>query len=246
MLLPINRTSVVDAVVAQLQAQILHGAWEVGSQVPTEAALTKELGVSRSTVREALNRLASRGLVEIHHGGRKLVQDFRLRAGLELLPELLLDPDGLPDLRVVRDVTELRSAVTPDVARLAAQRRSDGQAAELARIAGTLAQGVASGLSLEGLMAEAVEFWSVLVAACGNLAYRLMFNSLRLTHAEGRPTLARVIVDELRSPLYTTIATAVAEQAPDRAGKATAALVALGARALFAAVEAAYPEGDVR
>ena len=39
-----------------------------GTKVPSERELTKELGVGRSTVREALNGLAMLGVVEIRHG----------------------------------------------------------------------------------------------------------------------------------------------------------------------------------
>ena len=39
-----------------------------GTRVPPERELTKELGVGRSTVREALNGLALMGVVDIRHG----------------------------------------------------------------------------------------------------------------------------------------------------------------------------------
>ena len=53
----VNRTSVVDSAYEVLQAQILNGTLKAGAKLPTEGELTKALGVSRSTLREALNRL---------------------------------------------------------------------------------------------------------------------------------------------------------------------------------------------
>src|SRR5215510_9599317 len=39
-----------------------------GTRVPTERALAEQLGVGRSTVREALNGLAALGILDIRHG----------------------------------------------------------------------------------------------------------------------------------------------------------------------------------
>ncbi len=47
-----------------LQGKIADGTFPVGQNLPTEAMLCRTFGVSRHTVREALKRLASRGLVE--------------------------------------------------------------------------------------------------------------------------------------------------------------------------------------
>ena len=69
----VNRTSVVDSAYEVLQAQILNGTLAPGEKLPTESELTKALGVSRSTLREALNRLASARLIRIQHGGSKTV-----------------------------------------------------------------------------------------------------------------------------------------------------------------------------
>lgn len=49
---------------ARLKARIAAGEWPVGSRIPTEPELTEELGVGRSTVREAIRSLATLGMVE--------------------------------------------------------------------------------------------------------------------------------------------------------------------------------------
>lgn len=49
---------------AQLKARISAGEWPVGSKIPTEPELTEQLGVGRSTVREAVRSLATLGMVE--------------------------------------------------------------------------------------------------------------------------------------------------------------------------------------
>src|SRR5882724_10587359 len=53
---------------AEIAANIRDGLLVPGSQVPTENSLIERFGVSRPTVRQAIQNLASRGLVEIRRG----------------------------------------------------------------------------------------------------------------------------------------------------------------------------------
>ena len=49
---------------AYLRRHITTGAWPVGSRIPIEPELTEQIGVGRSTVREAVRSLASIGMLE--------------------------------------------------------------------------------------------------------------------------------------------------------------------------------------
>ncbi len=49
---------------ARLKERVACGEWAVGERIPTEPELTAELGVGRSTVREAIRSLATLGMVE--------------------------------------------------------------------------------------------------------------------------------------------------------------------------------------
>ena len=48
---------------AYLRRHITTGAWPVGSRIPIEPELTEQIGVGRSTVREAVRSLASIGML---------------------------------------------------------------------------------------------------------------------------------------------------------------------------------------
>ena len=65
-LTPAPRRKLTETVAEQLLAAIRD--LPPGTKVPSERQLTKELGVGRSTVREALNGLAMLGIVEVRHG----------------------------------------------------------------------------------------------------------------------------------------------------------------------------------
>lgn len=101
-----------------------------GTRVPSERDLMKSLGVGRSTVREALNGLALLGLVDIRHGLGVFVAERPPEQEIEIseLDKALMKG-------VTRDFIEARLVVEVEVARLAAERRTD---ADLQRIAETI------------------------------------------------------------------------------------------------------------
>ena len=232
-LAPVSRRSLVDQAFVALRARILHGSWAPGERLPTEHALAEALGVGRSSVREALNRLAASGFVDAPHSAARTVLDFRDHAGLDVLADLVVTPEGVPDLAVVRSVVEMRAAIAPDVARLAALRRTDEAADALL----ALAVAVPSGGDANEAMEAALRWWTALVLLSGNLAYRLAFNTLRTTYTEGRPLLLAVMTEELfAAPRYVAVSRAVASRDPDTARAEAASLVALGSHALFAAL----------
>src|SRR5689334_2962262 len=121
---PVRPSPLVEQAAERLRAQITSGHWPVGTKLPGETTLAKELGVGRSTVRDALRALAGAGLVQPGQGAGVFVTATRAVA------------DWPTRLRraAVTDVYEVRMAVEVHAARLAARRRTpeDVAAMELA------------------------------------------------------------------------------------------------------------------
>ncbi len=90
-----------------------------GAKLPTEAAVMREFGVSRTVVREALSKLQASGLVETRHGIGTFV------VGLGDSAPFRIAPEQFATLRDVIAVLELRIGVETEAAALAAQRRND-------------------------------------------------------------------------------------------------------------------------
>lgn len=111
---PVRPSPLVEQVTKRLRAQITDGHWPVGTRLPGETTLAKELGVGRSTVREALRALAGAGLVRARHGAGVFVI---AREPAEDWPTRLRRAQ-------VSDVYEVRTAVEVQAARLAARRRT--------------------------------------------------------------------------------------------------------------------------
>lgn len=236
MLQPVRRQSLSDAVFDQLREQIVRGEMRAGTTLPGERALCEALAVNRGALREALKRLAQARLVAVQHGGASRVLDYRSSAGLELLPDLLLTEAGGFDPEVVRSVVEMRSALAPDIARLAAARGGERVATALET---TVERMDAAHDDLPALQTLAMEFWSALVDGTGNVAYRLAYNSLRQTYDRCMDVLAGVLADELgdrRS--YRAIAAAVRRRDAKGAERLARTLTRRGEQRLLAVVAA--------
>jgi GntR family transcriptional repressor for pyruvate dehydrogenase complex len=65
---PVRRIRTHEQVVAQIEAKILGGELRVGGKLPSERELVEALGVSRSSVREALRSLEAMGVIDTRWG----------------------------------------------------------------------------------------------------------------------------------------------------------------------------------
>lgn len=231
---PIHKP-VSEAVFDELRGRILKGELEPGATLPSERALCEMLKVNRGAIREALKRLAQARLIEIHHGADTRVLDFRRAAGTELLPELLIAPNGTLDVSVVRGMIEMRALLGPELARLAAQRGAQRAAPRLAAIVDAMER--ASG-DVRALHTLVLDFWEVLVEASANVPYRLVFNSFRTFYTRVEDTLSHLLRDELSDlAAYRAITAAVAAGDPHAARDHAARLIQRGADRLLQALE---------
>ena len=166
MLRPIEKQRVAEEIVEQLRKLILTGAYNPGDKLPPERHLAKELGVNRSSLREALKKLEHLGLVKIRQGDGTRVQDFMLTGGMDLVTHLLSIPlaEGGHHLELLREVLEFRRIYGREVARLAAER---GGAEDLEKLKGIAEQAANESLTLEQVLALDFEFYVALTQAGG-------------------------------------------------------------------------------
>ncbi|GIU26752.1 fatty acid metabolism transcriptional regulator FadR [Shewanella schlegeliana] len=94
---------------------IVRSIWEnkfpPGSILPAERELSELIGVTRTTLREVLQRLARDGWLTIQHGKPTRVNNFWETSGLNILETIAeLNPDGFPEL--VDQLLSARSSVS--------------------------------------------------------------------------------------------------------------------------------------
>jgi DNA-binding FadR family transcriptional regulator len=172
---PIRREAVSDQLFALLRDRILGGVLPPGTALTPERDLAAEFGVNRHAVREAVKRLQQARLVEVIHGGRTLVLDWRHTAGLDLAMGIAAADAGPSVEDLARDALEMRACIGADAARLCAIRCSEEAAGRIVEAAGRYAR---TGPDLTELGDADIAWWRLIVEGSGNVAYLLAFNSL--------------------------------------------------------------------
>ncbi|MBU5638872.1 FadR family transcriptional regulator [Geomonas sp. Red69] len=100
---PIKPKKVSTQIAEQIRSSILAGEFNPGEKLPPERELAELFGVSRPSVREALNILTSSGLVETYQGGGTLVRSLVENSAAMPLTELIrIDGDRALDVIEVR------------------------------------------------------------------------------------------------------------------------------------------------
>ncbi|MEO4044436.1 transcriptional regulator NanR [Hoeflea sp. CAU 1731] len=108
---PIQRQKLSDQVFERLWHLIESGELAPGDILPSERALMERFRVGRPAVREALQMLASKGLITISHGERSRVNELTAGAALqqvEDIAKLMLSskPANLENLKQLRKILE--------------------------------------------------------------------------------------------------------------------------------------------
>jgi DNA-binding FadR family transcriptional regulator len=105
--------------------QIRSGRLKAGDKLPTEAAIMKDFGVSRTVVREAISRLQASGWVDTRHG----IGTFVLQQSNH--PSFRISAEHMGTLREVIALLEFRISIETEAAALAAVRRTPENLTEL-------------------------------------------------------------------------------------------------------------------
>jgi GntR family transcriptional repressor for pyruvate dehydrogenase complex len=156
----VKRKSVSSQVYEQLKAQVLHRIWLPGTKLPSENLLAQQLGVSRVSVREGLQRLVSLGLLETRHGEGTFVCEYGAGTSMNaLLPMLALDPADL------FHVLEYRRIMEKGTVALVAEKAAPEDIAELKRSYATM---VEQKHDVRGFAHADLEFHLDLARASGN------------------------------------------------------------------------------
>jgi len=109
-----------DLTERRLIEAILDGTFPVNSLLPPELDLAAMLGVTRPTLREALQRLSRDGWIEIHHGKSTRVRDYMREGNLLILGTITRYQKNLP-ADFVPNLLHIRLLIAPEYTRLATQ-----------------------------------------------------------------------------------------------------------------------------
>ncbi len=199
-----------EATLAFLRQKISSGEWPVNSRIPTEPELMAMIGVSRTTVREAVRSLASLGILETMVSRGTYV---RSRVPVSSVLADFITEFGLSD------ILGMRRAIEVDAAAQAAVHRTPEQLLALRAVTGREE-------GRDGDYPVSVErgrtpgqFHSLVIEASGNRLVAGVYAGVMagLRTAAEREDLVRGASPEVRHADHAAILEAIAEQDPTRA-----------------------------
>lgn len=103
---------------------ILDGSFEINSNLPAERELSIKVGVTRPTLREALQRLSRDGWIEIRQGKPTRVKDFWSEGNLNILSSIARYSNHL-SLDFVKNLLQIRYLLCPTYAAMAAEKKPE-------------------------------------------------------------------------------------------------------------------------
>ncbi|MGN1032446.1 MAG: FadR/GntR family transcriptional regulator [Intestinibacter sp.] len=125
----ISNKKVYEQVIEQIQNNIMEGVFKKGDKLPSERELSERMGVSRTSIREALRVLETMGVVESRQGEGNFICSNTEKSLLQPLSMMFKLNGGS-----FSDIYELRSVLEIESARLSAIRATDMDCRELLSI----------------------------------------------------------------------------------------------------------------
>lgn len=179
------RERLVHQTVERLLERIVEGDFPAGDPLPAQPLLATEFNVSRLTVREAIETLRSRGILDVLHGSGTFVNP----------PEQWTDADAISRLvgregtgeTVSQQILEVRRMVEIGAAQLCAERRDESHLQALETHLQTMRDGHEQG-DVDVFVIADMAFHAVVLEGCGNpflpVVYDPLMRVLRSARAE--------------------------------------------------------------
>lgn len=217
--MPANKLQVPrisDAVAASLEKRILEGSLKPGDRLPPERELAAELGVSRPSLREAIQKLASKGMLQSRQGGGTYVTD-RLEASFSDPWQAMMGSH--PNLR--EDLLEFRRMLEGQAAEWAAERATEADLQRLERAFAEMNEAFArddlerrstTDIAFHQAVGEAAH--NALIGHLSAALLRLMHDNIRLNLGELKtiPSATALLANQ-----HAAIFTAIRERRPAEA-----------------------------
>jgi GntR family transcriptional repressor for pyruvate dehydrogenase complex len=170
--------AVTDEAILKIKEMILRGELSPGDRLPPEMELAERLGLSRSSMREAVKALEVIRVLDVRRGDGTYVTSLEPRLLLEAMSFVvdLHDDSSILELFAVRRILE--SAAAAMAATLIDEATVAGLRTQIAS--------VDASTSVEGLVAHDIEFHGAIVEAAGNSYLSTLIESLSSRTARAR------------------------------------------------------------
>jgi DNA-binding FadR family transcriptional regulator len=208
-----NQERMPDAIVRQIGDKILLGQLKPDVMLPPENELTKQFGVSRNTVREALRVLEASGVIKVKQGARGGAIVTRLTE--TFISDFLLKAFRLGGI-TGESIAEFRIALEPSIAEMVATKRVDPKLMAQMETSIDEAEALCNANQVTGY--KNMDFHVLLALATQNPMFIVIVNTLRSSLELFSPILKvrhQTQVDSIES--HSKILKAIKSREPDKA-----------------------------
>jgi GntR family transcriptional regulator, transcriptional repressor for pyruvate dehydrogenase complex len=167
--MPIPRSTLTEAAFENLISHVVSGDWKAGDRIPPERELCQQLGIARTSLREALKAMELIGMLDSRVGDGTFVCERS-----EFLSRPLLWAFTGSDHLELRDIMEARTLLEEQIAGLAAERASDAEIEIIGHLVGTMGDCIKQGKSI---LEEDIKFHLAIAAAAHN---QILQNAVQL------------------------------------------------------------------
>ena len=173
----LKKVTLVEDFIRRFEEMILSGKLAVGDTLPSERVLAANLSVSRPVVHEGLINLAMKGLITKSPQGGAVVNDYRIHGSISMLNTILNYQAGTLEIKLAKDITELRHLLEVENARLAALNRTEEHLLLIQEILEEEAQ--INVADFEAVALLDFRFHHAIAFATNNTFYPLLVNSFK-------------------------------------------------------------------
>ncbi|RAK06360.1 GntR family transcriptional repressor for pyruvate dehydrogenase complex [Halanaerobium saccharolyticum] len=122
----IKKINLVDEVYKKMKEKILSGEWKPGEKIPSENELSEKFGVSRNTIRNAIQKLKGLNVIKTKQGqGTFISENLNSSIVSSIIPDMIFSNDEM------LDVLEFKSVIEKENARLASIRADEDDIQEI-------------------------------------------------------------------------------------------------------------------
>jgi GntR family transcriptional regulator, negative regulator for fad regulon and positive regulator of fabA len=197
---------------SRLIVSILNGEYQAETYLPAERELAARLGVTRPTLREALQRLERDGWVEIHQGKSTRVRNYLEEGSLAVLSTIAEYTESIP-AGFVDQLLEVRETIAPAYTAAAVERHS-GELLEYLTQASGLERTAAAYTAYDW------ELHHLLARLSGNRVFLLILNGFtRLYAVLGLRYFEQNDLRRQSDHFYQELAILCRQKRPDEAGE---------------------------
>ena len=160
----IEKISIIDRVIQQLETAVSEGEYKVGAKMPAEMELCRTLGVGRSTIREAYRMLQAFGIIELKPGKGAFVRARQRSSSSDAsIREWFIKKKA-----ELSDLMEVRMALEPLAVRLAIKKGTEDQIRNIVELNQKF-QEVSQNFNVVELVEIDENFHSAIVEATNNV-----------------------------------------------------------------------------